>query len=102
MVPEGPRKFLPVLSTVVERGCTPTQGTNQLAMEQNSEQKPEKKLQNPHVFVVLERACLETYHAGKQFSLLNSEDHQGYLRESGRHLGEARPDIVHQVYSQGR
>jgi rRNA small subunit pseudouridine methyltransferase Nep1 len=54
---------------------------------------------------VLEQASLEVYKTGKpgdhsgkgQYQLLNCDDHQGALRKMGRDIGEARPDITHQV-----
>jgi rRNA small subunit pseudouridine methyltransferase Nep1 len=63
--------------------------------------------QNTHrLYVVLEQASLEVYKSGKpgdhsgkgQYQLLNCDDHQGALRRMGRDIGEARPDITHQVF----
>lgn len=71
----------------------------------------------PHLIVVLEQACLETYKmsssgssssapsrggarakdAGDKFALLNCDDHQRVLAKMGRDIAEARPDITHQV-----
>ncbi|KAL9111551.1 MAG: hypothetical protein Q9227_004039 [Pyrenula ochraceoflavens] len=57
--------------------------------------------------VVLSNACLETHKtalpgrggvgAQEKFSLLNSDEHIGYMRRMNRDMSEARPDITHQV-----
>jgi rRNA small subunit pseudouridine methyltransferase Nep1 len=58
--------------------------------------------------VVLSNACLEVYRSPntawgrygpreEKFSLLNSDEHISYMRRAGRDIGEARPDITHQV-----
>lgn len=65
--------------------------------EENSGPSSEPALRMTRVYVVLERASLEIYESNGKATLLNSEEHQGYLRKSGRDIGEARPDIVHQV-----
>lgn len=65
----------------------------------------EEKQNTARLYVVLEQASLEVYksskpgeHSGKgQYQLLNCDDHQGVLRRMGRDIGEARPDITHQV-----
>lgn len=75
----------------------------------------------PHLIVVLEQACLETYKvssgsssaggqgggsgAGRRgkdpgaekYALLNCDDHKRVLAKMGRDIAEARPDITHQV-----
>ena len=64
-----------------------------------------EKNNTQRLYVVLEQACLEVYKSGKpgdqsgrgQYQLLNCDDHQGALRRLGRDIGEARPDITHQV-----
>ncbi|XP_063902536.1 ribosomal RNA small subunit methyltransferase NEP1-like [Zophobas morio] len=48
------------------------------------------------LIVVLERACLETGKVGKEFHLLNCDDHQNILRKNGKNIADARPDITHQ------
>ena len=57
--------------------------------------------------VVLSNASLETYiaSAGRsgagrdaKYSLLNSDEHIGYMRKMHRDISEARPDITHQVW----
>jgi len=65
----------------------------------------EEKQNKQRLYVVLEQASLEVYKSGKpgdhsgkgQYQLLNCDDHQGALRRMGRDIGEARPDITHQV-----
>ena len=59
-------------------------------------------------FVVLERACLEAYKVsstGKsrkwardeaKYTLLNCDNHQGFLANTGRNIADAQPDITHQ------
>jgi rRNA small subunit pseudouridine methyltransferase Nep1 len=66
----------------------------------------EEKANKQRLYVVLEQACLEVYKSGKSgeyrkgaYQLLNCDDHQGILRKMGRDIGEARPDITHQVYA---
>jgi EMG1/NEP1 methyltransferase len=65
----------------------------------------EEKANRQRLYVILEQASLEVYKTGKpgdhsgkgQYQLLNCDDHQGALRKMGRDIGEARPDITHQV-----
>jgi rRNA small subunit pseudouridine methyltransferase Nep1 len=65
----------------------------------------EEKQNTQRLYVVLCQASLEVYKSGKpgdhsgkgQYQLLNCDDHQGALRRMGRDIGEARPDITHQV-----
>lgn len=62
------------------------------------------------LIVVLSNASLETYkasHVGRngvvrdeKYSLLNSDEHIGVMRKMNRDIGEARPDITHQVHNQ--
>lgn len=67
----------------------------------------EEKQNTQRLYVVLEQASLEVYKTGKVgdksgrgiYQLLNCDDHQGALRRMGRDIGEARPDITHQVFS---
>jgi rRNA small subunit pseudouridine methyltransferase Nep1 len=66
----------------------------------------EDKQNTRRLYVVLCQASLEVYKTGKagdhsgkgQYQLLNCDDHQGALRRMGRDIGEARPDITHQVH----
>ncbi|WFD35267.1 rRNA small subunit pseudouridine methyltransferase Nep1 [Malassezia cuniculi] len=69
-----------------------------------------EKESTPHLIVVLEQACLETYKvssgsathargnkdAGDKYALLNCDDHQRILAKMGRDIADARPDITHQ------
>lgn len=69
-----------------------------------------EKESTPHLIVVLEQACLETYKvssgsathsrgnkdAGDKYALLNCDDHQRVLAKMGRDIADARPDITHQ------
>ena len=79
-----------------------------------------EKGKTPHLIVVLEQACLESYkvssgsssaggqgggaggkrgkdNGGDKYALLNCDDHQRVLAKMGRDIAEARPDITHQV-----
>ena len=53
--------------------------------------KNEKRL-----IIVLEGAHLESCKTGKDFSLLNIDDHKGILARNNRDFSTARPDITHQ------
>ena len=63
------------------------------------------------LIVVLSHASLETYrasHGGRggivkdeKYSLLNSDEHIGIMRKMNRDISDARPDITHQVCSDG-
>ncbi|KAH3899591.1 probable Ribosomal RNA small subunit methyltransferase NEP1 [Saccharomycodes ludwigii] len=53
------------------------------------------------LIVVLCQASLESHiisssHGQDKYALLNCDDHQGFLKKSGRDISEARPDITHQ------
>ncbi len=50
--------------------------------------------------MLLDSCCLETVQVGKEVELLNCDDHQGFMKKRKRDIGEARPDIVHQVQLQ--
>jgi len=54
------------------------------------------KAAEKRLIVILEDAHLETCKAGKEFSLLNIDEHRGILSKSGRDFSTARPDITHQ------
>jgi rRNA small subunit pseudouridine methyltransferase Nep1 len=80
-----------------------------------------EKGKTPHLIVVLEQACLESYKissgsssagggqggsngarkgkdpGAEKYALLNCDDHQRVLAKMGRDIAEARPDITHQV-----
>eukprot|EP00741_Cyanophora_paradoxa_P011502 tig00020557_g11112.t1 len=55
-----------------------------------------KKGDSRRLIVVLESAQLETVKAGKEFQLLNCDDHQHIFRKTGRDPALSRPDITHQ------
>jgi len=54
------------------------------------------KASEKRLIVILEGAHLETCKAGKEFSLLNIDQHRGILNRAGRDFSTARPDITHQ------
>lgn len=51
----------------------------------------------PRLIVILENASLETVKVGKDYQLLNCDDHRTLLRKRKRDPAEYRPDITHQV-----
>lgn len=57
-------------------------------------QDPKKK---PGVIFVLERACLEIAKVGKNYQILNSDDHANFLKKQNRNPADYRPDIIHQA-----
>jgi len=54
------------------------------------------KKEEKRLIIVLEGAHLESCKTGKEFSLLNIDDHRGLLSKNGRDFSTARPDITHQ------
>ncbi|KAH3758459.1 mob1/phocein family protein [Pelomyxa schiedti] len=54
-----------------------------------------QKESSRRLYVVLERACLESVKVGRQYQLLNSDDHIALLKKKGREFSDARPDILH-------
>jgi len=54
------------------------------------------KSSEKRLIIILEGAHLETCKAGKDFSLLNIDEHRGILNRAGRDFSTARPDITHQ------
>ena len=48
------------------------------------------------LYVVLENASLDVAKIGNDYELLNTDDHQAFLRKRKRDAPEVRPDIVHQ------
>ena len=60
------------------------------------ERSAAKEDASKRLIVILEQAHLETVKHGKGFGLLNADDHAHLLRNYGRSLSEARPDITHQ------
>jgi len=53
------------------------------------------------LIVLIDQACLESVKVGKNYELLNCDDHQSILRKHQRDTGDARPDITHQVCGYG-
>lgn len=51
----------------------------------------------PGVYFVLEGASLEVAKVGKQYELLNCDDHVSFLKRHGKDPASYRPDIAHQV-----
>ncbi|KAH7276620.1 hypothetical protein KP509_39G015200 [Ceratopteris richardii] len=49
------------------------------------------------VWFVLEKASLEVAKVGKNYQLLNCDDHANFLRKHKRDPATVRPDIVHQA-----
>jgi len=54
------------------------------------------KASEKRLIIILEGAHLETCKTGKNFSLLNIDEHRGLLSKNGRDFSTARPDITHQ------
>lgn len=54
------------------------------------------KNEEKRLIIVLESAHLETCKTGRDFSLLNIDEHRGLLSRNGRDFSTARPDITHQ------
>jgi len=54
------------------------------------------KKEEKRLIIVLENANLESCKVGKEFGLLNIDDHKGLLSRNGRDFSTARPDITHQ------
>jgi len=53
------------------------------------------------MIVVLAQASIESFKVSSsmgddKYALLNCDDHQGFLKKTGRDFSEARPDITHQ------
>ncbi|XP_047142271.1 ribosomal RNA small subunit methyltransferase NEP1 [Hydra vulgaris] len=48
------------------------------------------------LIVVLENASLETVKSGKNFELMNCDDHKNIIKKHGRDPANSRPDITHQ------
>mmetsp|Transcript_15815 Transcript_15815/g.26192 ORF Transcript_15815/g.26192 Transcript_15815/m.26192 type:complete len:243 (+) Transcript_15815:18-746(+) len=57
---------------------------------------PLEKETAKRLIVILENANLETVKAGKEFQLLNGDDHKHILHKAKRDPAECRPDITHQ------
>lgn len=55
------------------------------------------KNNSKRLIIVLEKANLEIIKAGKNFELLNTDDHMGLIRKYKKDPAWCRPDITHQV-----
>ncbi|KAK7264103.1 hypothetical protein RJT34_31707 [Clitoria ternatea] len=51
----------------------------------------------PNVIFILEKASLEVAKVGKNFQLLNSDEHINFLRRNNKNPANYRPDITHQA-----
>eukprot|EP01023_Acetabularia_acetabulum_P004796 TRINITY_DN12030_c0_g5_i1.p2 TRINITY_DN12030_c0_g5~~TRINITY_DN12030_c0_g5_i1.p2 ORF type:complete len:231 (-),score=27.55 TRINITY_DN12030_c0_g5_i1:725-1417(-) len=67
------------------------------AISQEAENAQSKKQKLDGVVFVLEGAQLEVGKVGKNFALLNSDDHGRYLQNKQLDPAEYRPDICHQA-----
>lgn len=65
-------------------------------LEQDFDDQPASSGQGGVIFV-LENANLETAKVGKNYELLNCDDHANFLRRHGKDPALHRPDICHQV-----
>ncbi|KAG8459371.1 hypothetical protein KFE25_013007 [Diacronema lutheri] len=54
------------------------------------------KHEKPRLIVVLERACLEMAKVGKDYVLLDCDNHKSFLLKHKRNPADYRPDILHQ------
>ncbi|XP_057295082.1 ribosomal RNA small subunit methyltransferase NEP1-like [Hydractinia symbiolongicarpus] len=54
------------------------------------------KDQQKRLIVILERASLETVKNGKNFELLNCDDHKHIMKKHDKNPADYRPDITHQ------
>jgi rRNA small subunit pseudouridine methyltransferase Nep1 len=92
-------------ATAPPRTAYPKVDANFVPIPASVPRTAEEKQNTQRLYVVLEQASLEVYKSGKPgdhsgkgaYQLLNCDDHQGALRRMGRDIGEARPDITHQV-----
>ncbi|KAI9380116.1 hypothetical protein POPTR_016G037500v4 [Populus trichocarpa] len=51
----------------------------------------------PGVIFVLEKASLEVAKVGKNYQILNSEEHANFLRRNNKNPADYRPDIIYQA-----
>lgn len=65
-------------------------------LEQDLDEQPATSGQGGVIFV-LENANLETAKVGKNYELLNCDDHANFLRRHGKDPALHRPDICHQA-----
>lgn len=78
-------------------------GKRELEEESDNIEIPAKTSLPPHIrnqekrlIIILEQANLETVKAGKNFELLNSDDHKGLIKKFDKDVSKCRPDITHQ------
>ncbi|XP_031284331.1 ribosomal RNA small subunit methyltransferase nep-1-like [Pistacia vera] len=57
----------------------------------------DRNTKKPGVIFVLEKASLEVAKVGKNYQILNSDDHANFLKRNNKNPGDYRPDIVHQA-----
>lgn len=66
-------------------------------LEQDFDEQPASSSGQGGVIFVLENANLETAKVGKNYELLNCDDHANFLRRHGKDPALHRPDICHQA-----
>lgn len=91
--------------TGLSQSCPPPELPQLVAQQHVPIASSDKDTQR--LIVVLSNASLETYKSSlvgrngivreEKYSLLNSDEHIGVMRKMNRDIGEARPDITHQV-----
>ncbi|KAB5519152.1 hypothetical protein DKX38_023544 [Salix brachista] len=54
-------------------------------------------VKKPGVIFVLEKASLEVAKVGKNYQILNSEEHANFLRRNNKNPADYRPDIIYQA-----
>ncbi|KAJ6845527.1 ribosomal RNA small subunit methyltransferase nep-1 [Iris pallida] len=59
--------------------------------------RPVVASKKPGVIFLLDRASLEVAKVGKNFQILNSDDHANFLKKQNRNPADYRPDIIHQA-----
>eukprot|EP01006_Ploeotia_vitrea_P054083 TRINITY_DN67848_c5_g2_i1.p1 TRINITY_DN67848_c5_g2~~TRINITY_DN67848_c5_g2_i1.p1 ORF type:complete len:243 (+),score=10.20 TRINITY_DN67848_c5_g2_i1:38-730(+) len=60
----------------------------------------EEKQNKNRLFVILEGCVLESKRVGKEWTLLNCDDHQSVIAKQGKDYADYRPDVVHQCLLQ--
>lgn len=107
---DRPSRNLPVRAkTQANNGLAPPPANPSMLPVQSHVPRGGVASSQRRLYVILERACLETYRIsggpskGKRgaegdvkYTLLNCDDHQGILAKTGRDIADARPDITHQ------
>ncbi|KAG6553561.1 hypothetical protein Mapa_004474 [Marchantia paleacea] len=63
----------------------------------DSDGPPDQNEDEGGVIFILEKASLEAGKVGKNYQLLNCDDHGNFLRKHKRDPAQYRPDIVHQA-----